>query len=303
MACKKSSLNTDITSIQTPATTPIRFIHFINGQYLMGGGESEKNGFLLSADPTLQHFRMLSDSFPLPLYDAAYHSGRYLFTNATAEVVYSYDLQTFFPHYLKSDNFVPDLHQRPARRITFSTDSSVLCIASGGAFEYGLIQFSADTFQTWVPFTFENELRTIVFDQKGIGWAGGFGVLLRSTDMGKSWKRAEFDDVFISDIVFFANNKGVVSTFNGQFYHSDNGIKWEKAKTKGQAFVNRVCAISSTKLVAVGNDGSLCLSEDAGKTWSCEKKFDGENLYDMHVLSNNKVLICSESGRLYATSL
>jgi hypothetical protein len=305
LGCRKNTLQPEIITIQSPVNTPIRFIHELNGAFVLGGGESAGNGFVIQLDKSLQVFTTLKDTFSAPVYDAAYFHGRYVLIKTGAEIVYSYDLQTYFPHYLKVENFVPDLHQQPGRRIAINTDSSSMFIVSGGEFEYGLMQKGAEEdFQSWKPTIYGNELRSIAFDANGTGWAGGFGILLRSNDHGGSWNRLSFPQQFITDFSFMSRANGVLSTFDGHFYYTVNGSDWKSSVKEGKrVFINRVKHLTVNKILAVGNEGTFCLSEDGGKKWKCDTYFGGKDLYDFHVLSTNEVIVVGESGKLWKTNI
>ena len=297
VACKKTDVSIEEQPLQTPIAANIRFIHQFDGAFLLGGGNNGEKGFLMKADSSFQQFTLIQDSFPTPIYQAAFLKGRYVFSNGKAEIFYSDNLVNFYPHWLKEENFVPTLHQQPARQMVVSPDSALL-IVSGGEFEYGLIQRTPDQFLSWKPTVFANELRTIHFTPGGIGWAGGLGILLKSANEGQHWIRQDFGQVFITAIRFSTDNNGLMSTFNAQFYFTQNaGKDWEKATTKGKSgYINQMKHINRQKVVAVGSNGTICISTNGGKRWDCDRRFNDKNLYDFHILSSNKIIVVGEDG-------
>lgn len=305
LSCNKADIDIAADVVKTPVNSSIRFIREMNGKIILGGGDRGENGFIMEADAALQQFRLIQDSFPFPLYQGHYYAGRYLFTNEQAEIFYSYDLSSFFPHWLRTENFVPDLHQQPGRNMVITPDSSAIFIVSGGEFQYGLIQQSPDTFQSWYPQVFDNELRNMHFTAQGTGWAGGFGILLRSADKGKTWERKEFDHIYISEIQFISETEGVIASFESAFYYTMNGGKtWDKAKRKGKSgYVNRMAYLTNNKIVTVGSNGTICVSRDGGRNWECDRKFDGKNLYDLLVLNNDRIAVVGEDGMVWMVEI
>jgi len=299
-ACKKTEIDVEKVAVSSPFNTTVRFIENVNGKVILGGGNRKRNGFIAEYDEVVQAIRMISDTFTEPIYSCTYFLGRYVYVNESGTILYSANQRFFFEHVLNEKDFIPTLNQQPSRELHVNSAKSRVYNIAGGDYAYGLIQECSDTFNTWQPSTFKNELRSADFIA-GTAWAGGFGILLKSTDDGHSWQRQDFKQVYITGIRFNNERQGLLTTFDEHFYHtSDGGENWKKSEVKGKK--GYICAMEKMTddvFIAVGNNGTVCISRDAGESWKCEKKYGDTDLHCVGKVADDKALIGGEAGIIW----
>jgi photosystem II stability/assembly factor-like uncharacterized protein len=110
---------------------------------------------------------------------------------------------------------------------------------------------------------------------------GSKGLILRSADDGKSWERGilrvrtdhksdVFQDFDLYSVRFTPDFKaGWIGGENGLiFYSSDGGSTWSRRTVPGfQLSIFRIAPIDASAACAVGTDGALLWTGDAGQHW------------------------------------
>jgi len=102
----------------------------------------------------------------------------------------------------------------------------------GGGNGFGIIIRSSDYFNTFQQDTFDIELRSIFLTNDSTAYAAGFGTILKTTNFGESWHHLDVEGDFFIDLFF-------TDAANGY---------------------------------AIGQQGSIVKTTDAGKTWQYVRK-------------------------------
>lgn len=121
---------------------------------------------------------------------------------------------------------------------------------------------------------------------------GNDGILLRSSDWGRTWKQSsDFPGYVWRNVIFFTANQCAIVGSSIQsneftaFYSSDAGKNWQKATTDGAIVAANATDFSSMEMqkTPVGRcylcttAGDIIRSDDMGKTW--KKTADVDNKY------------------------
>lgn len=115
------------------------------------------------------------------------------------------------------------------------------------------------TFTLW-DVTFTDSLR---------GYAvGDYGVILRTTDGGRSWSQQLSARQFaFRKVHFFNDSTGIAAGFHGTCFRTTNaGENWEHISLNTEATLPGMAAIGSTVWIS-GEDGTMLKSTDRGLTW------------------------------------
>jgi photosystem II stability/assembly factor-like uncharacterized protein len=147
-------------------------------------------------------------------------------------------------------------------------DSAVVAVGAHGA-----IVRSTDAGLSWVPVSsgVTDDLNDIQLSRDGKGTIVGMnGLVLRSSDAGASWTRVDIgSNGHLSSV---AQLGGTTELLVGStmMASTDAGITWhERAYGRANA-LSRVAMIDPSTAVAVGFDGSIIVTRDAGRSWTMQ---------------------------------
>lgn len=137
--------------------------------------------------------------------------------------------------------------------------------------------------------SFPFAINDVSFLNETLGYAVGFGAVLKTTDAGEHWTQLNLtDDNYRS--VFIKNENDIWTVgFNGTIAQiTDNGKKCKKIKNGQSPFSNTDrfidIAFKGQEGYIVGEKGIVLHSSDGGENWSTMKKFTKE---DLHVVAFN----------------
>ncbi|NQY08090.1 MAG: hypothetical protein HRT71_01065 [Flavobacteriales bacterium] len=200
---------------------------------------------------------------------------------------------------------------------TFAVSSSVFAVG-----QEGTVIRSDDNGSTW---TIVNTGSTANFVavyfssdvQNGLIFTEG-GAIIRTADGGASW---DFPTSSLSNlstlkkVVFSTDNYALaVGTKSGKgaIYVTQNAQSSPPTWTLQQdystldlqdvMFANTITSVNSTDAFALGQDGTLIKTSNAGSTWRKVNTNSNVNFKQVHFTSGSKGLLVSTSGALYTTS-
>ncbi len=170
-----------------------------------------------------------------------------------------------------------------------SINAEKLFVVGGNNFGSGIIMASSDSGNTWrTIITVQHELRDLQFISETIGFASGYGIVLKTTDAGINWAPTAASDDFFTAICFTDNSTAFISGYNGNILKSaDSGENW-KSTLKGNSLFarqrvhfNTLDFFDSSTGLAAGENGYALLTNDGGTTWKAsenEEKISIQNL-------------------------
>jgi photosystem II stability/assembly factor-like uncharacterized protein len=95
--------------------------------------------------------------------------------------------------------------------------------------------------------------------------------LMKTTDGGETWERAEFKDagrVRITKIFFNRKGKGFAIGESGAFFELKDGGAWERSPSPIRYLLLDGAFFDETRAAIVGAGGSVFFTEDAGASWN-----------------------------------
>jgi len=138
-----------------------------------------------------------------------------------------------------------------------------------------IILYTADSGKKWQLMNIKEarrkdrpiNLNSAFFVNENIIWLmGNEGVMLKSTDGGKSWKNLKFKEVNYHYCYFFNEKEGMVVGTKGTVTTTvDGGENWVVSKLPTYQ-INKLIHQKGL-FCAVGDNGMIMLSKDRGKTW------------------------------------
>ena len=114
--------------------------------------------------------------------------------------------------------------------------------------------------------------------------AGSRGLILVSSDKGKSWKRQSIIDRDLYSLRFSPDEKvaWVVGEDGTIFRSADGGTTWSQQKSPVKDRLLKVAVIDDNSAVAVGSEGAIMYTKDAGQTWNL-KRFQDLTFFDVYM--------------------
>lgn len=111
-------------------------------------------------------------------------------------------------------------------------NDSVVIAVGGSAYRKGIIMRSNDLGQTWKRVdTFGVELRDVAFIDEKNGFACGYGAILKTSDAGLTWSFTDEKDEFFSSICFPSKSIGYVVGRTGTILKTeDGGTSWKRLR-------------------------------------------------------------------------
>lgn len=165
---------------------------------------------------------------------------------------------------------------------------------------YGLFLESDDGGKSWKPkaaFDGDFHINALAAGRDGkLLIAGEGGALYRSDDYGQSWEKIEspYAGSFFGAL---ATNDGsfIVYGLRGNAFRSEDfGASWNEIKTGGEASLMGGAAWNDD-VVLVGNDGTVLVSHDDGKTFRARKAGAG-SLAAVVRAGDGSLLVFGEAG-------
>lgn len=157
----------------------------------------------------------------------------------------------------------------------------------------------------WNHPCFDNELSCIVFPDENTGFAGGYGVIYKTADGGKSFSPCSIRGDWFRSLFFFSRNKGFAAGYNGSlFMTTDAGESWDSVNKGNIAFDARehfndiVFSGEKTGFISCTN-GWLLITDDGGVSWKKRMKVCDDALNSSFVSGNKTLYLCSEAGNIY----
>jgi photosystem II stability/assembly factor-like uncharacterized protein len=168
----------------------------------------------------------------------------------------------------------------------------VLQTTDGGA---QWVRRQSDTF-SW--------LRAVHFSDKAHGWAvGAGGGITHTTNHGKTWTAQSSGLINDLNSVFFvdSNNGWVVGGYpntGGHILHTtDGGDIWSEQSWSGD-WLYSVCFTNESTGWAVGINGTIASTTDAGNTWTLDSTVTSEWLWSVQFIDENTGWAVGDGGTI-----
>ena len=161
---------------------------------------------------------------------------------------------------------------------------------------------SSATWEQMLPLTTAQPLKGVTFVSASTGWAvGGAGVVLRTCDGGRSWRRVSVPLLHdaLYDAAFTSTAHGWVVGQHGAIVRTvDGGYTWDSVLRPVTNTLLAVSAYSSRTLVAVGEHGTIVRTTDGGAHWSKRTSPSPSSLTDVRFFSAEIVVAVTDRGSI-----
>jgi photosystem II stability/assembly factor-like uncharacterized protein len=159
------------------------------------------------------------------------------------------------------------------RSVCFSDDMNGCVVGGETTFHDGIIKVTNDGGITWTdtsPPGYDGFRRVLMIDSI-TAWACGYGSeILKTIDGGLTW--TDKDNSYhgsYSDIHFFNENDGILLNSSSVRLTFNGGETWDSIIYMGaSSSQNRFASWTENEILSVGDNGSICISQDGGNNWS-----------------------------------
>ena len=208
---------------------------------------------------------------------------------------------------------------RPAEIMPMASKSLLLDVTfNGGQYvavgERGHILASTDG-ENWaqVNVPVRSPLTAITFNGDTHGWAVGHdGVILGSTDGGKTWVLQNFDpdDEFplqFLDVHFVDQQRGfAIGTYGLMMETRDGGLNWEPSDAPAirdeELHFNAMVPLNDGSLLLVGKTGMMGRSTDGGESWERLESPYESSLFGAAAHGDAGAVVYGLRGNVFATT-
>lgn len=151
-----------------------------------------------------------------------------------------------------------------------------------------------------------HEINCLRFADGYIGYAAGYGVILKTKDGGNSWEEMAGikGDNFTG--LFALNEQEVwLCGYNGGIFQTeDGGDTWRCLRNGNNPTLKKyrlydLVMRNKAEGYAVGEKGVVLYTDDGGRHWAEIKPFTQTNLRSIALCPNGDLLICGEKGELW----
>ena len=181
-------------------------------------------------------------------------------------------------------------------------------IVTGGAFQGGMIFKFSEGFNFEVVDSFEQGLSSIFYSDENTIHVGGYGLILRSTDGGDTWKRTGITADYFRSIHFPTSQVGYAIGYSGSIVKTNNaGQDWatlrngDKLNVSNEPF-RSVFFVDENEGYIVGDFGLFWKTADGGNHWDVVDFPNDIDLHDVFAI-NNRIYIVGEKGVIFLIEL
>ncbi len=173
----------------------------------------------------------------------------------------------------------------------------------------GHVVLSADEGQTWQQAVTPTRamLTAVSFADAQNGWAVGHdGVIIATTDGGKSWtrqdQRPDLETVLL-DVHFLDAKHGFIVGAYGKFLETtDGGQTWRERRIyEEELHFNRISQDPEGHLFIAGESGLILRSEDRGQTWQRSTTPYEGSFYGVRPLSGGVLIAYGLRGHIFVS--
>jgi photosystem II stability/assembly factor-like uncharacterized protein len=170
-------------------------------------------------------------------------------------------------------------------------------VATGAAFQYGKIIRYTNNYKQDTIFEYEQELKAVCFSDSTTVHVAGNGMIIRSTDVGKSWVVSPTKDDFFQSICFPSSKVGyIVGSIGSILKTTDSGATWQplregsKLKVKDIRF-RAVHFRNEQEGAIVGDGGTVWTTKDGGATWTTHLDLPTTDFYGVVCLPKQTIIV------------
>jgi photosystem II stability/assembly factor-like uncharacterized protein len=152
--------------------------------------------------------------------------------------------------------------------------------------------------QDTMPFA----MRDVVFVSPNIGFACGFGAIIKTIDAGVSWTYTPAKNEFFTAMSFPSSNVGYAVGRTGTIIKTtDAGLHWKILRNGNSVgnvrlHFNDVAFLDEKRGYIVGDNGLIWKTVDGGDSWKKFEKFNKANLFSIFLFGEGNGFLCGDEG-------
>lgn len=297
-SCKKEVL-LELTEYNTNTDSQLNAIHiFNNHEIVIIGGDTWEPGIKLQSEnegvswtKTSMHWAGLSSFSTAEINQHIWMSG----LNAC-----------FYYNENETKLFTPDSFRFYKCISNFISNKAF--VVGGEAFKFGYIDAIDSDHGVSTVFQTAHTLSAVWQIDSSTILAGGYGIVVRSSDSGKNWITLDVSGDHFIDFYFINKQVGfLIGHFGSIFKTDDGGITWENLRFGASPFISdlpfrSIFFRNKDEGVIVGDDGLIYFSKDAGISWKQIRTETKANLLDV-AYTNGRYWVCGSSGTVISFQL
>lgn len=154
-----------------------------------------------------------------------------------------------------------------------------------------------------------NGLRCVTFSDMNTAFAGGYGVIYKSTDAGQTFFPLDIHGDFFVAVDFPSARVGYFAGFQGMILKTtDAGTSFTKVMKENIPFAKRehfeaIDFWDENNGFVAGYAGVMYQTTDGGEHWKKIKQFTDANLRDVHLFSPTSGVIVGDNGKIFLFKL
>jgi photosystem II stability/assembly factor-like uncharacterized protein len=143
-------------------------------------------------------------------------------------------------------------------------------------------------------------LYSVYFSDSNHGWACGFHhVIIKTTDGGNSWvKIGEQQNESLSNVIFFNNLEGIISSTQYLLKSSDGGESWEQMDFDLFYIYGGMCFTDQMNGWVCGQEGKIARTMDGGASWTLMETDADMQLFNIQMLGDGHGYTAGQLGRI-----
>jgi photosystem II stability/assembly factor-like uncharacterized protein len=153
--------------------------------------------------------------------------------------------------------------------------------------------------------TFGYGLNDIEMADAGTGYIAGHGVVMRTTDSGRSWQVQDIEEDNFTAVHAPGLQEAWACGYNGSIFHTGNGGQhWTRQRNGNDITLARYRLLDiyfrdRQHGFAVGENGLVIYSDDGGTHWMEFDRFTDIALRAIAPMKDGSLLVCGDEGSLY----
>lgn len=152
--------------------------------------------------------------------------------------------------------------------------------------------------QDTMPFA----MRDVVFVSPNVGFACGFGAIIKTVDAGLSWNYTPAKNEFFTSMSFPSQTVGYAVGRTGTIIKTtDAGENWKTIRNGNSVgnirlHFNDVSFLDEKKGYIVGDNGLIWKTVDGGDSWEKFEKFNKINLFSIFLFEEGNGFVSGDEG-------
>ncbi|MCP4439830.1 MAG: hypothetical protein GY810_12875 [Aureispira sp.] len=193
--------------------------------------------------------------------------------------------------------------------LDFHTPNNFIIGGGGNNFSIGHIWLLDQNGYATIKHDFDHEIYAVEWVNASTIYAVGYGLILRSTDGGKSFDPyPSLKGDFFKSISFPSEKTGyIIGEYGTIFKTTDFGDTWKKLATGNTVFnkdnrLRKIHFTSENTGYIVGNAGLFWITTDGGDNWQRVTDLPNSDLISIDVI-NNKAYLGNRDGQIVIVDL